>query len=326
MIFDDIDNDNFLTAPFPYFGGKSSVADIIWKRLGDVKHYIEPFFGSGAVLLNRPCYDPAIHIETINDFDGFVANVWRALQKTPDEVAKYCDWPVNHADLSARKKRICEEKNSLLEKLIDDENYYDTRLAGYWIWGVSCWIGSGLTSINQRPNLGDAGRGVHKISQRPYLSSAGMGVQEPYNANIYKWFRVLSERLRYVRVVCGDWTRVCGGNWQDNMGTVGIFFDPPYAVENRSSVYECDDFNVAHDVRAWAIERGDKKTYRICIAGYDEHEDLLNYGWTKYEWKTGGGYSKLGKDNHNCEREVLWFSPHCLKIRQIKQPELFDEK
>ena len=53
------------------------------------------------------------------------------------------------------------------------------------------------------------------------------------------------------------------------MGTVGIFFDPPYAVENRSSVYECDDFNVAHDVRAWAIERGDKKTYRICIAGYE---------------------------------------------------------
>ena len=47
-----------LTAPFPYFGGKAKVADIVWQALGDVNAYIEPFFGSGAVLLNRPNYDP----------------------------------------------------------------------------------------------------------------------------------------------------------------------------------------------------------------------------------------------------------------------------
>lgn len=29
-----------MKAPFPYFGGKSKVADVVWEALGDVKHYI----------------------------------------------------------------------------------------------------------------------------------------------------------------------------------------------------------------------------------------------------------------------------------------------
>jgi hypothetical protein len=46
-----------LKAPFPYFGSKSRIAGTVWHALGDVKHYIEPFFGSGAVLLARPNSD-----------------------------------------------------------------------------------------------------------------------------------------------------------------------------------------------------------------------------------------------------------------------------
>ena len=43
-----------LLAPFPWFGGKSKVSNIVWERFGNVPNYVEPFFGSGAVLLNRP--------------------------------------------------------------------------------------------------------------------------------------------------------------------------------------------------------------------------------------------------------------------------------
>lgn len=32
-----------LDAPFPYFGGKSNVADIVWQRFGDVKNYAPCF-------------------------------------------------------------------------------------------------------------------------------------------------------------------------------------------------------------------------------------------------------------------------------------------
>ncbi len=43
-----------LKAPFPYFGGKSRVADEVWRRFGNPKTYVEPFCGSCAVLLARP--------------------------------------------------------------------------------------------------------------------------------------------------------------------------------------------------------------------------------------------------------------------------------
>ena len=67
---------NDMRAPFVWFGGKSRVAHLIWDAIGDVEHYIEPFFGSGAVLLARP--HPA-RCETVNDADGLLANFWRAV-------------------------------------------------------------------------------------------------------------------------------------------------------------------------------------------------------------------------------------------------------
>ena len=72
-----------LKAPFPWFGGKSRCAHIVWDRFGDVKNYIEPFAGSLAVLLGRP-HPP--HVETVNDLDCYVANFWRAVQYFPNDV------------------------------------------------------------------------------------------------------------------------------------------------------------------------------------------------------------------------------------------------
>jgi DNA adenine methylase len=305
-------------APFPYFGGKASVAPLVWAALGQPKHYIDPFFGSGAVLLARPDYNPKAHIETICDKDGFVANVWRALQFSPDETAKWCDWPVNHADLVARKARLLINQAMLLEGLSRDDEWHDPKMAGYWIWAASCWIGSGMTRPTQIPRVSSSGAGVHNLSQIPHVGHSGMGVQEPYNVNIYTWFRELSERMRNVRVVCGDWTRVCGGNWQDGRGDVGLFFDPPYGVKDRDKVYDQDSTDVAALVSAWCLERGAIPSYRIVLAGYEEHSELLNNGWTMQRWKARGGYGNLGKGRgvENRHREVLYFSPHCLNQKQ----------
>lgn len=321
-----------LKAPFPYFGGKSSVAQDIWQLLGQPRHYIEPFFGSGAVLLARPEYDPTIHTETICDADGYVCNVWRSIKYSPDETAGWCDWPVNHADLSARRKVIIKNEEHLLENLIKDDMWHDPKLAGYWIWSSCCWIGSGLTRPNAIPNaipnVSGGGVGVHKLSNMPHLAHGGKGVHQLSNRpqlggafsmrnnSIHEWFEHLSNRLRYVRVVCGDWTRVCGGNWQDRMGTVGIFFDPPYSEKAGRSkgVYHRDCLKVAHEVREWALERGKRKRYRIVLAGYfDEHKDLLNHGWGARRWSALGGYAnqRKGEKNENRHKEALFYSPYC---------------
>jgi site-specific DNA-adenine methylase len=72
--------------PFPWFGEKRKVAPIVWHVLGDADNYVEPFFGSGAVLFMRPKEHEG-YVETVNDYDGYVANFWRAVQAAPEEVA-----------------------------------------------------------------------------------------------------------------------------------------------------------------------------------------------------------------------------------------------
>lgn len=70
--------------PFPWFGGKSKVAPQVWKAFGDVDNYVEPFFGSGAVLFGRPTVGKA---ETVNDLDHWIANFWRAVKRDPEAVS-----------------------------------------------------------------------------------------------------------------------------------------------------------------------------------------------------------------------------------------------
>lgn len=301
-----------MKAPFPYFGGKSAIAHKVWEYLGNPGHYIEPFFGSGAVLLNRPGWDG--QVETVCDKDGFLANVWRSLIFSPNETAEWCDWPVNHADLMARKSALIKNEDRLLENLITDDEWHDPKMAGYWIWAASCWIGSGLTRPGKRPHISDRGVGIN-AGQMPHIGHKGMG--EIFNENIYIWFRQLQERLRFVRVVCGDWTRVCGGNWQEKLGTVGIFFDPPYGVKDRAQdLYHQESTTVSLEVEKWCLERGRRNKYRIVCAGYEgEYLSLKENGWQVFNWKAQAGYSNISKNgnvNENRKLERLFVSPNCL--------------
>jgi len=66
-----------MIAPFPYFGGKSKAAGVVWEMFGDVYTYVEPFAGSLAVLLGRPDNHDR-KIETVNDVDNYTVSFWRA--------------------------------------------------------------------------------------------------------------------------------------------------------------------------------------------------------------------------------------------------------
>lgn len=303
-----------LKAPFVYFGGKSRIADVVWSALGDVRHYVEPFFGSGAVLLSRQGYDPLRHVETINDADGFVANAWRSIKFSPEAVHRWSDWPVNHADKMARVRLLQRRRHDLLARLVENDEYHDPQLGGVWIWCQSVGIGKWYDSPNQIPHIAGTGQGVARISCR-----------EP--GALQGWIDQLAARMRHVRVICGDWSRVCGGKAHDRMGPVGFFFDPPYAVEDRVACYVEEDFTVAHDVRRFCLAHGDKRTYRMVLAGYNEHRELLDHGWKAHHWKATGGYANTGKGRGrvNAARETLYLSPHCLPVpapakRPIRAP------
>lgn len=433
-----------LRSPYPWQGGKSRVAEQAWAGLGpDCVNYIEPFFGSGAMLLLRPG-GPG-KIETVNDLDGAIPNFWRAIQHAPDEVAAWCDWPVSELDLHARHAWLVQRLEEMAEQLRADPNYYDAQVAGWWVWGICQWIGTGwcggIKHGEPRPNL-NSGQGVHAglkqqipalsvaggrsgnmgvhgatalaqgtrdlPHQRPHVSgdSAGMGVIAPSEKlpnlsgyetgtrkrgaqkhqlpkiNVFdnadaiggvhaprlskqmpmirvrrddsrgsgavstgcgvhgpsglpaigndrgingvaappclEWFRALQQRLRRVRVVCGDWTRVLGNSVLGKGKNVGgrrpcaVFLDPPYDPSLRAKrIYNHDEKGVAIAVREWALEHGDDPDLRIALCGYfAEHADHMPPSWRVLRWKGARGYA--GEDNDNREQETIWFSPHCL--------------
>lgn len=343
-----------LKAPFPWFGGKSRASSLVWEALGDVKNYVEPFAGSLAVLLGRP-HDP--HVETVNDLDCYVANVWRAIQHDPDQVASWAGAPVNEADLSARHQWLIEQV-AFREAMMTDPAFFDPKVAGWWLWGVCAWIGSGwcdlaaaekraakgtskrqlpylsfpgqgvhALAVRQLPHLGNPGQGVHKTGLRalPALDGAGgKGIHRPSvsHENLVAWMHALADRLRFVRVACGDWTRVVtpgvlrasppsGGG--ESARPTGVFLDPPYGTGNMR--YGVGRADVEGAVRDWAIAHGDNPRLRIVLAGYDG-QIAMPAGWREVAWKANGGYGSTGQGQgrDNPHRERLFLSPACLPV------------
>lgn len=318
-----------LSAPFPWFGGKRTVAQIVWPVFGNPPHYIEPFFGSGAMLLGRP-HHPGL--ETVNDFDGFVANAWRAIQAAPDEVAYWADQPVIENDLHARHIWLVQRKSHLQSQLEGNIDFFDARTAGYWIWGISVWIGGDFASgkgpwqINSESRLvktahGDKGQGITR--QRPHLSNNGQGIKKSSERDhIRDWMRDLAKRLRHVRVACGDWTRVTGPSIISHQSPTAVFLDPPYSTETGRdpNIYTVET-DVSTAVRKWAIEHGENPNLRIALCGYEGEHDMPDT-WRVLSWRAGGGYGNRGGCNTNRGRERIWLSPACLNL-DSQQIEMF---
>ncbi|HUW30949.1 MAG TPA: hypothetical protein VM223_05000, partial [Planctomycetota bacterium] len=411
-----------LRAPFPWFGGKSRVSHLVWPRFGDPLNYVEPFAGSLAVMLGRPTIP---RTETVNDKDCFLANFWRALQADPAGVAKYADWPVNEADLHSRHIGLVNDGMIITWRCYDDPDFYDVKVAGWWVWGISCWIGNGWCTIRRalqdcrphlmgdrrvnawnnrphltwdqgiqrvsrqkphvaqgsrgiisdevllqgvehrrprnkaagvdakRPNLTtEHGYGIHAkqlnvhqhgvVSRRPNIdgwSDRGIHAKRPdisgrhgclkgihrgvagtcaeRTANIREYLQLLADRLRNVRVCCGDWSRVCTKAVTWGMGTTGVLLDPPYPHEAKRDrdIYAADDYEVAHQTHNWAVANGDNPKLRIAFCGYEGTHDFPP-AWDCMAWKAQGGYANRSdkQGRKNAKRERIWFSPHCLPV------------
>lgn len=131
-------------------------------------------------------------------------------------------------------------------------------------------------------------------------------------------FDALCQRLRRVRVTCGDWSRVVTDSVTVHLGTTGILLDSPY--EDGASVYSGQDHTLSAVVRSWAIENGGRKELRIALCGYEgEHE--MPADWQCVPWKAKGGYGNTRKDgvNDNSRRERIWLSPHCMPVVKAQQ-------
>lgn len=267
----------------PYFGGKRRAAAEVWAALGNVSRYVEPFLGSGAVLLASP-HRPLS--ELVNDRDHHIANLWRSLQRDPDEVWRVASAPCSEVELRARHAWLAAWEAPDLSDL----DACDPYAAGVWLWAACVAIGGGSRDLRR----GDHGAGVKAPTWAPQ-----------------DW-RDVVDRIARVQVLCGDWSRcvTLAALYWKSTPSVGVFLDPPYGVGFHVD-YEDGTGDTARDVWAWAVDHGHNPRLRIVVAGYDDGREIPD-GWRVVERAEKGGFGNQVATNANRKRERLWLSPHCL--------------
>lgn len=306
-----------------------------------------------------------------------LANFWRSVAADPDQVAHFADWPVSEPDLHARHRWLVETGAERLERIKTDPDFFDPKVAGWWVWGQCLWIGSGWCAGapgERRPHLGGTGegqglirvskklpliaggsKGVHAdvVQKRPALTGngGGNGVHKPSlhrlaqqvpdlsgdagaagrgihasrfmekSGGLQAYMRALSDRLRRVRVCCGDFERILGPAVTTCIGLTGVLLDPPYDNEERALCYNHDGpeesgRSVWWRAYQWAIDHGGDLLLRIALCGYEHPDATFPPGWTCVAWKASGGYGRSDRGKANARRERIWFSPHCLAAEQ----------
>lgn len=312
-----------------YFGVKYRVADAIWQRLGaQTPLVIDPFAGSLSLFLARPNPNNTRYHEIINDADGFVVNFWRSIQRDPDRVKRHLKTPVMEAELTARHiwLRNQAQQLQLSERLSADVDYYHPDIAGWWAWGHNAWIGSGWCSPSQsgpwivrngkltRADQPDNNGVTRKM---PYTMSYGRGTHALTDSDLDAHIAAVSNRIRYMQILCGDWQRALPDSLLENTTQpIAIFLDPPYSHANRNTtVYQHDDPDIAAQVRAWAIRHGNSPHLRIACCGFADRDHDFPPDWERLYWNTSSGYAGMRKYGLNQNRflECITFSPHCFR-------------
>lgn len=323
-----------LRAPFIWHGGKSSVALEVWRRLGAVHRYVEPFCGSLAVLLGNP--KPA-KVEIVNDADMFLVNFWRAVVRHPQEIAEICRYPIVEEEYHSRHYWLVTKGKRRIAELSGDVDRCDVEVAAWWVWAINLSMGRSYCSGDGPWHWGGEAwkqtvdpKATRCVGVDRMLIKIGntalTGVFSPNRIDtLPEEFSALAARLQRVRVLNGDYSRCLSPSMlgMHEGKVVGVFFDSPYSAE---SVVETRLYSVPYDktitakVVEWSLKNGQNPLLRIAVCGYyDEFQAMP--GWTCYRWHAHGGMSNHSATNENKTKEAVWFSPHCLKP---SRGELFD--
>ena len=298
-----------MTILFPYPGGKSRVAGMVWRRFGYVDAFADPFCGSSSILLSP---ERRVHCASalINDIDVFIVNFFRSVARFPRLVARWADTPVNEVDMIARSRWLIRN-NRLLDMIPSSQVYCNPKAAGWWAWCMCAMIGQRMT---RRELVSHA---------LPYVSSFARGLNKMNYDKRVNELRNVSEQLTGVKITCADWMNAVNSVMICVHGITAIFFDPPYEMSARNSrIYNSDSAYGAAGlwsrVCAWCREHGNDMNLRIALCGYDGTWDPPD-GWTTYKWAArSASFGAPGNNAVNRKLERIWFSPGCLPISSQK--------
>lgn len=235
-----------------YPGSKWRVADWIISHFPEHKVYCEPFFGSGAVFFNKP----SVYIETINDMDGDVVNLFRVCRECPKELARLIEMtPFARDEFQACYERSADPIEQARRTLV---RYHQS-------------FGTSNSSKNSWRNVQTYG-GPRCATMWNYLPTAIMECVD---------------RLKEAQIENIDATEIV--RRYDDKNTL-IYCDPPYLPNLRKrSIYACEMDEKKHIELLDALK---KSRSMVVISGYDS--ELYNRELKDWNTDTKETTAQLG--------------------------------
>lgn len=263
-----------------YPGSKWNIAGKLVELIPPHHSYLEPYFGSGALLFNKP---PSA-IETVNDLDGEVVNLFRCIQQDSERLARL-------VMTTPFSREIYDQEFDLA---FGHASRYQ-QAAGFLI---RMWQAYG--SKNDKYKSG----WKHDVAGRENMYA------------LWDWYRLpgwiieIAERLRKVQIENRPALELIE---RFNYPGVFMYLDPPYVLSTRSGgrkQYKHEMADAGHEGLLQTILQSRAK---IMISGYESemYNDYLQ-GWQKE-------YFDSCAANGQPRREVIW-----MNYKQYVQMSIYD--
>lgn len=254
-----------MNAIVKYPGGKWALADWIISFFPKHHSYLEPFFGSGAILFNKP----RSRIETVNDLDGNVVNLFRWIKDNPEKLAHEIYFtPYSRSVYDEAFRAVPEDS---LQKAV---NFY-----------IRLNMGHGFRTNGEKTGWKNDVQG----RERSYASQDWR--------NLPNKIVQAAERLRGVQIENRPAAELIP---RFNYENVLIYCDPPYMLETRhGKQYRCEMDDKDHEelLRLLIKHKGP-----VVISGYETglYAEMLR-NWHRYEHVS---YTQAG----TTKQEVIWIN------------------
>lgn len=254
-----------MKAIIKYPGSKWSLANWIINCFPEHHSYLEPFFGSGAVLFNKP----RSNIETVNDLDNNVVNLFECIRENPQKLA-------NMIYMTPYAREVYERAyRAIPEDKFESALYFYIRLN----------MGHGFRTTGEKVGWKNDIQG----RERSYASQDW--------CNLPDKIMQAAERLRGVQIENRPAVELIK---KFNYKNVLIYCDPPYMLKTRhGKQYRCEMDDKDHEELLKVLLQHNGL---VLISGYDTelYHDMLS-GWTKLE---NTSYSQT----HSKKCEILWMN------------------
>ena len=247
-----------------YPGAKNRLAEWIVSFIPEHKVYLELFFGSGAVFFNKP----KAKIETINDIDGDVYNLFKVIRERPDELVKLLEMTPYSRE---------EYEKAFLKNTADTE----IELARKFL--VKCWMGMGSSNVYKN--------GFRSSQQGNSPKTTCHWAELPE--------RILfaTERLKHAQIERLDAAELLA---RYDTPDVFVYMDPPYLPELRKGYLYKHEMTQEDHIKLLEIVA--RHPGKFLISGYDNeiYNTILN-GWKKEQKQTTAEQGLK-------RTETLWFN------------------